>query len=133
MTNSDENIEIRRDSFPSDADLRALFQAAWPGSKTTRFQKTLRTCLTHFTAHNGNRLVGFVKLASDGETHAFLLDPTVHPDYRRAGLGTALVGQAIDAARGEGIKHVHVDFEPHLGTFYDNCGFKPTQAGLISF
>lgn len=132
MTEANE-FNIQQDSFPSDADLRGLFHAAWPDGEPKRFQKTLRTCLTHFTAHSGSRLVGFVKLASDGADHAFLLDPTVHPDFRRDGLGTSLVQHAINAAKEHGIQHVHVDFEPHLTTFYADCGFKPTAAGLISF
>lgn len=126
-------FDIRQDSFPSDAELRALFTTSWPDTNTARFQKTLRACLTHFTAHSGTRLVGFAKLATDGADHAFLLDPTVHPDFRRSGLGTLLVRRTIDAANEQGIHHVHVDFEPHLKDFYENCGFKPTAAGLISF
>lgn len=130
MTTSPDAIEIRTDSFPSDLELNELFRAAWENHKPGRFQRTLRTCLVHLTVHADNRLVGFVKIASDGDTHAFLLDPTVHPDFRRDGLGTKLVKAAADAARERGATWLHVDFEPHLESFYRACGFTHTTAGL---
>jgi len=134
MTGSIAHIEIRTDSFPSDKKLGALWRAAWKSdTQPPRFQRTLRTCLLHLTAHEGARLVGFVKMATDGGTHGFLLDPVVHPDLRRSGLGTLLVKTAITTARDRGMQHLHVDFEPSLRTFYEKCGFAPTEAGLIRF
>ena len=62
---------------------------------------------------------------------AFLLDPMVHPDLRRAGLGSSLVRRAPELARDRGATWLHVDYEPHLAGFYERCGFRPTQAGLI--
>ena len=39
--------------------------------------------------------------------------------------------EAVDVARAQGLDWVHVDFEPHLTTFYQQCGFRPTAPGLI--
>jgi MerR family copper efflux transcriptional regulator len=127
----DPGILLRIDSFPTDKDLGALMRAAWPAGSSGRYQKTLRACLVHLTAHDGDRLVGFVKIATDGGIHAFLLDPTVHPDYRRAGLGTRLVIKAIAAARARGAEWLHVDFDPDLDPFYKACGFDKTMAGIL--
>lgn len=131
MTQRFGSIVIGMDTFPTDRDLAALYHAAWGASGTGRFQRMLRTCLLHVTAHDGNRLIGFAKVATDGDTHAFLLDPIVHPEYRRAGLGTSLVEGAVNEARARGAKFLHVDFEPALIPFYEKCGFTPTQAGLM--
>ena len=80
----------------------------------------------------GSALVGFVNVAWDGGDHAFLLDPTVRPDHRRAGIGTELVRIAVRHAADAGCEWLEVDFEERLATFYlDACGFRPTQAGLI--
>ncbi|MGC0327652.1 hypothetical protein RKD23_000642 [Streptomyces sp. SAI-170] len=47
--------------------------------------------------------------------------------------GAALVAEAVDAARAAGCAWLHVDFEPHLRSFYfDACGFRETAAGLIA-
>ncbi|MFD7452746.1 GNAT family N-acetyltransferase [Kitasatospora sp. NPDC059827] len=78
-------------------------------------------------------LVGFVNLAWDGGTHAFLLDTVVAPAARRHGVATRLVGEAADGARRAGCAWLHVDFEPHLRALYlDACGLRPTEAGLLA-
>ena len=77
-------------------------------------------------------LVGFVNVVSDGCDHAFLIDTKTHGDYQRRGIGTRVVAQAAEQARSAGHEWLHVDFEPHLSSFYfDACGFEPTDAGLI--
>ena len=74
---------------------------------------------------------GAVYVAWDGAQHAFLLEPTVHPDYRRQGIGTELVRRAVAESRAAGCQWLHVDFEADLASFYAACGFTPTTAGLI--
>ena len=77
-------------------------------------------------------LVGFVNVAWDGGDHAFLLDTKTRGEWQRRGLGTELVGRAARHAKAAGCEWLHVDFEPHLRAFYfDSCGFRPTEAGLI--
>jgi GNAT superfamily N-acetyltransferase len=73
-----------------------------------------------------------VNVATDGGELAFLLDTTVHPDFRRRGIGTQLVCRASELARRHGATWLHVDFEPVLSGFYfKSCGFQATAAGLI--
>jgi GNAT superfamily N-acetyltransferase len=87
--------------------------------------------LTWVEAYAGARLVGFVNVVWDGGTHAFLLDTCVEVEHRGAGIGAELVRRAVDAAREAGCAWLHVDFEPHLATFYARCGFGVTAAGLL--
>ena len=91
----------------------------------------LNHSLSYICAYLDERLVGFVNLAWDGGIHAFLLDTTVHPDVRRQGIGVQLVAEAVKVAQERGIEWVHVDYEPHLRGFYERCGFRDTEAGLI--
>lgn len=84
-------------------------------------------------AREGSELVGFVNVAWDGGVHAFLLDTLVADRLRRQGIGTRLVEFAIRGARAAHCEWLHVDFEDHLREFYfGSCGFKQTNAGLIS-
>jgi GNAT superfamily N-acetyltransferase len=84
-------------------------------------------------ARQGDDLVGFLNVAWDGDTHAFLLDTLVTERAGRRGVGTALVARAVQEARAAGCEWLHVDFEDHLRPFYfDSCGFQPTNAGLIA-
>ena len=78
------------------------------------------------------RLVGFVNVAWDGGDHAFLLDTKTDPSLQRTGIGTEVVRLAAAHATEAGCEWLHVDYEPHLATFYEQaCGFRPTAAGLI--
>jgi len=82
---------------------------------------------------DGDCLVGFVNIAWDGGVHAFVVDTVVAADARRQGVGTQLIVLAEARSRAAGCEWLHVDFEDHLRAFYfDGCGFRPTNAGLIA-
>lgn len=83
-------------------------------------------------ARAGDALVGFVNVPWDGGVHAFILDTMVATSARRQGIGTRLVAVAAAEARAAGCDWLHVDFDDDLRAFYFNaCGFRPTDAGLI--
>jgi len=91
-----------------------------------------RHSLGWVTACEDGELVGFVNVAWDGGSHAFVLDTLVPVPARRRGIGVELVRVAEREARAAGCEWLHVDFEDHLRAFYfDACGFTPTNAGLI--
>jgi GNAT superfamily N-acetyltransferase len=84
-------------------------------------------------AYDDDGLVGFVNVPWDGGVHAFVMDTVVSTRARRQGIGTRLVAAAAVGARAAGCEWLHVDFEDHLRRFYfEACGFKPTNAGLIA-
>ncbi|CCH33875.1 GNAT family N-acetyltransferase [Actinosynnema sp. NPDC047251] len=84
-------------------------------------------------ARQDDELVGFVNVAWDGACHAFVLDTLVTSAVRRRGVGRQLIVHATEHARAAGCEWLHVDFDPHLRPFYfDSCGFRPTDAGLIA-
>jgi predicted N-acetyltransferase YhbS len=120
---------VRRDIAPED--VRDLVASSWEVPHAGDWAAVLARSLTWVTAHEDGKLVGFVHVAWDGGAHAFLLDPTVHPSIHRRGIGSALVRMAVESTRGSGVEWLHVDYEPHLTSFYEACGFRPTAAGLI--
>ncbi len=84
-------------------------------------------------ARSGGELVGFVNVAWDGATHAFIIDALVAEQARRRGIGAKMIAVAIDEARAAGCEWLHVDFDDDLRPFYlDACGFTPTPAGVIA-
>lgn len=115
----------------TNTDMNRLFASAWVDHQETDFTPILSRSLVYVCAYSGDDLVGFVNVAWDGGVHAFLLDTTVHSDYQRRGIGVRLVQEAASAAKARGIHWLHVDYEPHLETFYRQCGFQPTLAGLM--
>jgi GNAT superfamily N-acetyltransferase len=83
------------------------------------------------TARDGEELVGFANVLSDGGIHAWLQDVMVAERARGQGLGQSLVDAAGRGAADAGAEWLHVDFEPALEPFYlQACGFTPTSAGL---
>ena len=103
------------------------------GSDNDWWTRVNRHSLGWVCARRADTLVGFVNVAWDGGAHAFILDTVVASTVRRQGAGRQLVAHAADHARSAGCEWLHVDFEPHLRPFYfDACGFRPTDAGLIS-
>jgi predicted N-acetyltransferase YhbS len=112
--------------------LNTLFSSAWGQSNNVDFTAELKAAMCYIGAFDGSRLIGFVKLIGDAGVHAFLLNPSVHADYKRRGIGQELVARAVAFAKERGCEWVHVDFEDLLEPFYTKCGFKPTKAGLIA-
>jgi GNAT superfamily N-acetyltransferase len=92
-----------------------------------------RHSLGWVTARDPDGLVGFVNVAWDGGSHAFVVDTLVSVRARRRGIGRELVARATTGARDASCEWLHVDFDLHLRAFYlEACGFEPTDAGLIS-
>jgi GNAT superfamily N-acetyltransferase len=77
-------------------------------------------------------LVGFLNVAWDGGSHAFLLDTMITDSLRRQGFASRLIEETVRRSKETDVEWLHVDFEPHLRAFYfDACGFKSTDAGLV--
>ena len=128
-----ELIEYRVKPPLDNEALNALYAVAWPAHAGFDFAPVFAQALTYIHGYDQGRLVASVYVAWDGSQHAFLLEPTVHPNHRHRGIGTELVRQAVEASRAAGCEVVHVDYEAALGPFYAACGFVPTAAGLIRF
>jgi len=129
--NGEFAIDYRRSPKISNDKLNELFSAVWEEHDFEDINAVLKHSLEYICAFHLKKLVGFVNLAWDGGVHAFILDTAVHLDYRRRGIGLQLVKEAVNAAVEHNIKWIHVDFEPHLQTFYNKCGFRHTNAGVI--
>jgi GNAT superfamily N-acetyltransferase len=126
-----DHIVFRVDPPVSPQELDELFAVAWSEHTPRDWDLVLKHSLVYLCAYWERRLVGFVNVAWDGGIHGFILDTTVHPELRRRGIGRGLVLRAAADARDRNVEWLHVDFEPHLRSFYDGCGFKATEAGLL--
>jgi len=94
---------------------------------------TERHSLGWVTARTGGELIGFVNVPWDGFLHAWIQDVMVGEAHRHRGVGRELVAEAVEGARSAGCEWLHVDFDDDLKPFYfDACGFRPTNAGLIA-
>jgi GNAT superfamily N-acetyltransferase len=69
-----------------------------------------------------DRIVGFATVVAAGRVGE-LEDLFVDPDWMRRGVGRALVVDAIDRARDQGLSRVNVIANEHALVFYKNVGF----------
>ncbi len=121
----------------SNAEVNALHSEAF-GTRLYTDQEwnwealVARRSLGWVVARDGTRLVGLVNVLWDGLVHAWLQDTMVAVQHGRQGVGTQLVEVAREAVRSAGCEYLHVDFEPHLASFYvDACGFESAPAGVM--
>lgn len=126
-----EGVVISADEALEDDELNALFAASWPAHGSRAFGSVLARSLVHVSARVGDRLVGFANVATDGGEHAFLLDPTVAPEFRRRGIGLAIIRRATEESRARGARWLHVDYAVELEAFYRSAGFRSTAAGVL--
>ncbi|WP_347977492.1 GNAT family N-acetyltransferase [Microbacterium sp. ProA8] len=127
-------IEVRVKFAVDDVELSALHARAFGAPEPTVLPwaaRLRRYGVSWVGAFDDERLVGFVHACGDGGAHAFVLDTAVDPAHQRRGIGRALLEALRTEVLAAGCDWLHVDFEPHLRTFYEACGFVPTEAGLI--
>jgi GNAT superfamily N-acetyltransferase len=118
-----------------DATLSLLHARAFGNEHSTVVpwaEQMERHSLSWVGAFADDVLVGFVNVAWDGGSHAFLLDTAVDPDFQHKGIGQALVRAGADEALRAGCQWLHVDFEPHLAAFYRQAlPFRSTDALVL--
>lgn len=74
---------------------------------------------SHFLATIDGLPVGTARLLSDGHIGRM----AVLADWRKQGIGSALLSHAIEAARRQGLPSVFLDAQIHALTFYELQGF----------
>jgi GNAT superfamily N-acetyltransferase len=72
-------------------------------------------------AEDATGLLGFYRLAG-GPPVAELADLFVDPDAIGSGVGAALLADAVDRARADGISRLLIDADPHAEGFYARMG-----------
>lgn len=81
-------------------------------------------------AMDGERLVGYAAVVSNGVTDAYIQDVMVHPDWQHQGIGTQLMERVLARLEAEGVYMVSVIYgEEALRPFYERFGFCTMLSG----
>lgn len=117
-------------AFTQD-DVQELFLSLnWvSGQYPTRLYKALMQSPTVFTAWDGAKLVGLVRLLDDGEMVAFMHYVLVHPDYQ----GQGIAGTMLDMVKEKYKDYLYIDLMPEdrqNAAFYEKHGFQIMPDGI---
>ena len=110
------------------AELRQA--VGWNGMRAS-YEKSLKNSYCYIVCYDGEQLVGFLDVVSNGVTDAYLQDLIVAPSYQRKGIGSALVSMAVDKLKLDQIYAISVLFEERLLEFYRRFGFTIMMAGQL--
>lgn len=124
-------FELRPELSPEQvADLRIA--VGWDSSLHL-YQRTLGRTFAWAGCYDGDRLIAYADVVSDGVADAYIRDLVVHPDHQRRGVGSHLLSLLIRTVRDAGIRMVNIVFEPGLTPFYRKAGFHVVSGGMIDF
>jgi GNAT superfamily N-acetyltransferase len=74
-------------------------------------------------AYDGEKLVGFGRIVTDGVLHAMIFDMIVHPSYQRRGIGTHILRSLVMKCRAAKIRDIQLFCAVGKRAFYERNGF----------
>lgn len=94
------------------------------------YSDALRGSWACVAAHDGERLVAFARVISDGKLHAFITEMIVDPGYQRRRLGEQLLKRLVDRCHAAGITDIQLFCAKGKADFYLKNGFsrRPDEA-----
>jgi ribosomal protein S18 acetylase RimI-like enzyme len=87
-------------------------------------EATIRHAYLVVTAWSGDEMVGTLTVLSDGMNYATIDDVVVHPDWRRRGIGTGLLQQALNSLGHIQPDRIRLHAIPGVEPFYARLGFE---------
>jgi GNAT superfamily N-acetyltransferase len=124
-----DGLELDDDRDRVDVDMVYRYlseEAYWVlGRSRDTVERLVRESTRVIAAYDGDQLVGFCRVMSDGSNMAWLGDVFVLAEYRGRGIGVELVREAVESPE-------HRDLQWYLGTrdahrLYEKFGFEPAS------
>lgn len=132
-------VEVPRATRSADPSIRyatgfttepflALARRIWPNTYDAALTTKALDRTINIGAWDGERLVGTVRVLTDGYLFATVPEILVHPDYRRRGIGRELMARALDASpKGT----LFFGARPASEGFFRKLGCEPGPAGFV--
>lgn len=94
-----------------------------PGKQKEELSEAINNSRYSVSAYLDNTLVGFGRIISDGNLHAFIVDLIVLPEYQGKGIGKAILKKLVGEARKKGINDIQLFCAKGKRDFYIRNGF----------
>jgi len=82
------------------------------------------------TVWDGNKIVGAVRMISDGVCYGWIHDMSIHPEYQKKGIGKSLMLKLMD-----GNEYLLIGLTSAFGAeeFYYKLGFKKHKSAMAKY
>lgn len=120
-------IKIVKDADPEA--VLALYRHAgwWQTDENPKYLETVKKIVSDtycfVIALADGRIIGMGRAISDGASDAYIQDVAVHSDFRRRGIGRAIIGKLVEHLRENRIQWIGLISEPGYEKFYESLGF----------
>ena len=120
------NIDFRLE-IPTSDQFWKLFQTTGWNEKyllsSDELMRALRSSWYVLSAYNGERLVGFGRLVSDGILHAMIYELIVLPEYQGQGIGGKILEKLVKKCKESGVRDIQLFCAAGKREFYEKRGF----------
>ncbi len=132
------NIEYKTETPSSDQYFKLFETTGWNREYQIRPEELARAVANSqhvVSAYDGDKLIGFGRVVTDGVLHAMIYDMIVHPDYQGCGVGTNILGRLVEWCTDEHIRDIQLFCARGKSAFYGKSGFnpRPTDAPGMSY
>ena len=84
-------MTVKTNELSAELFLRLYTSVGWEPPGIGQVQKALENTIATFTAYDGEKAVGMVRLIGDGGMSFYIKDFAVIPEYQSKGVGTLLL------------------------------------------
>ena len=120
------NIEFRSE-IPASHQFYQLFQTTGWNEKyrlsPEELAQALRSSWFVLSAYDGEQLVGFGRLVSDGVLHAMIYELIVLPEYQGQGIGGIILEKLVEKCQESGVRDIQLFCACGKRAFYEKRGF----------
>lgn len=114
------------------AFLRLYDSTGWAGGVEREpefYARALAGSWAQCAAYDGEELVGFGRVISDGVLHAFITEMIVLPVWQGRGLGAQLLDRLVQHCLQQGVRDIQLFCAEGKQSFYEKGGFTPRLPG----
>ena len=123
------SVEYRTgDSALAAAPFAELAHRIWPRDYDPSLTAGALQKTINIGAWDGSRLVGSVRILSDGYFFSIVAEIMVDPDYRRHGIGKELLRRALEVTPGGTL---FIAAQPGQDRFVESAGFRRGPNGYV--
>jgi GNAT superfamily N-acetyltransferase len=89
--------------------------------------KAVANSAFYISAYDGDELVGFGRVVTDGILHAMIYEMIIAPTHQRQGIGSVIITRLVDYCLELGIADIQLFCAKGKAGFYQKHGFNPRQ------